>query len=625
MPIIQEAIHKLEVAAGGRKYVKITLAVLAICGFAVLYNFRSFRNMSTAEAMDMAQVARNLSEGKGYSTLFVRPFSMYLLKQHNQPIPTIGGERLSEVTRIRDQHPDLANPPLYPACLAALMKILPFHYVLPTRPQFFFSNGAQLFWRYQPDFLIALFNQVLFVGVIVLSFFLARKLFDNLTAWLSAAFLFGADILWKFSVSGLSTMLLLLLFIGLIWCLVMIEEEAREPRHGIVASLVLALMVGLLVGLGGLTRYSYGFMLLPVVAFLLMFGGRHRFTMAGITVFVFLLVFTPWVIRNFHVSGTPFGTATYTAYEGTVYFQGQTLQRSFEPEMTRGMLTVLTEKLLTNTRYILQNELPRLGGNWVGAFFLVGLLVNFVQVGTSRVRHFLLICLGLFVIVQALGRTHLSEASPDINTENILILFFPLVLMFGVSFFLLLLNQIYLPLRELRYVVIGLFCLIACFPLVFTLLPPKTAPIVYPPYFPPIIQSTANYVKPGELMMSDIPWATAWYGRVQTLWMPLSLQTTLDVNDYQKTIQAMYISQNTMDKGLLSFWLAPNEEGWASLILQTPAALNASTDPLTTWPKNVNLSVRRGDQSEPFFLHYLHPGWPQQVILTARSQSTKAE
>jgi 4-amino-4-deoxy-L-arabinose transferase-like glycosyltransferase len=625
MPIIQEAIHKLEVAAGGRKWLKVTLAVLAICGFAVLYNFRSFRNMSAPEAMDMAQVARNLSEGKGYTTSFVRPFSMYLLKQHNQPVPTLGGERLSEVTRIKEQHPDLANPPLYPACLAVLMKVLPFHYAMPTKPQRFFTNGSS-FWRHQPDFIIAVFNQALFVALIVMSFFLARRLFDNLTGWISAAFLFGADILWKFSVSGLSTMLLLVLFMALVWCLVLLEEEVREARYGLVAALVLSLFAGLLLGLGGLTRYAYGFMVFPVVGFLLIFGGPRRWVMAAIAVFVFLLVFTPWTIRNFHLSGTPFGTATYTAFQSTPYFQGPTLERSLEPDLSRGMMTVVTEKLLGNLKFVLQNDLPHLGGNWVGAFFLVGLLVNFVQVGTLRIRNFLLLCLGVFILIQSLGRTWLSEATPDVNSENLLILFFPLVLMYGVSFFFLLLNQIYLPLRELRYVVIGLFCLIACFPLAFTFLPPKTYPIVYPPYFPPSIQSTANYLKPGEMMMSDIPWATAWYGRAQSLWMPLSLQSTLEINDYQKPIQALYLSQGTMDKGLLSYWLSASEEGWAGLILQTPSAMATSQDPATTWPKYVNLSVRRGDQQEPFFLHYLHLGWPQQLILTSRSQTTiKAE
>ena len=47
------------------------------------YNWRAFKNMGSQEAMDGAQVARNLSQGKGFTTLFIRPFSLYLVKRRN--------------------------------------------------------------------------------------------------------------------------------------------------------------------------------------------------------------------------------------------------------------------------------------------------------------------------------------------------------------------------------------------------------------------------------------------------------------------------------------------------------------------------------------------------------------
>ena len=34
----------------------------------------------------------------------------------------------------------------------------------------------------------------------------------------------GSDLLWKFSVSGLPTLLLLVIFLGLVWCLVTFEQ-----------------------------------------------------------------------------------------------------------------------------------------------------------------------------------------------------------------------------------------------------------------------------------------------------------------------------------------------------------------------------------------------------------------
>ena len=53
-------------------------------GLVVLYDVRAYRNFSSPEAMDAAQVARNLAEGHGYATDFIRPFSVYLVQKHNR-------------------------------------------------------------------------------------------------------------------------------------------------------------------------------------------------------------------------------------------------------------------------------------------------------------------------------------------------------------------------------------------------------------------------------------------------------------------------------------------------------------------------------------------------------------
>src|SRR6184192_482619 len=130
MPFLQDLIHKLEVGEGGR-FLKIGVAVLAILGGAVFYNYRNFKNMSTQEAMDSAQLARNIAQGKGYTTLFVRPFSMYLLQKHNESKRGPAGPgKSAEYTQIKEKHPDITNPPVYPFVLAGLMKVLPFDYAM---------------------------------------------------------------------------------------------------------------------------------------------------------------------------------------------------------------------------------------------------------------------------------------------------------------------------------------------------------------------------------------------------------------------------------------------------------------------------------------------------------------
>ena len=98
--------------------------------------------------------------------------------------------------------------------------------------------------------------------------------------------------------------------------------------------------------------------------FLFFFGGQRRALNALVALGAFMLVLAPWVARNFAVSGTPFGTAGFSIVEGTATFPGFQLGRSLHPDLSSALwLTPYVHKLLQNTRIILQDALPRLGGS----------------------------------------------------------------------------------------------------------------------------------------------------------------------------------------------------------------------------------------------------------------------
>jgi hypothetical protein len=567
MPFLQDLIHKLEVGSGFR-YLKFSLPCLALVLLVVGYNWRSFRNMSTREAMDAAQVARNVAEGKGYTTLFIRPLSVHLVQKRNEAKsePLAAGQQ-TDPARLKTMHPDLANPPVYPCLLAGWMKVyglLPF----TDSPDSRFWNKDKRFWWHPDDFLIGLFNQALLFATVVLTFFLTRRLFDAGVAWLSAAILFGSELLWRFSVSGLSTMLLLLIFTGLAWCLVLIEDEVRAPKRGTGRLLLLAAAAGFLVGLGMLTRYAFGWLIIPVLVFLIVFAGQRRNVLVATALGVFLAVAGPWVYRNYQVSGTAFGIPGFAVLEGSSLYVENRLQRSLEPENAGNILKPVVAKLLKNTRQIIQNDLPKLGGNWITAFFLVGLLIGFRSLAIRRLRYFLVGSMVLLIIVQALGRTQLSEDSPEINSENLLVMLLPGVAVYGASLFFLLLDQMVLLFQGLRFVVIGLFGLVTCLPLILSFLTPRQIPVTYPPYYPPVIEQVAGWMGETELMMSDIPWAIAWYGKRQCIWLTLNTQSDFfQVNDYLKPIHALYLTPQTMDSRFLSQWVRAGEHSWGSFIL----------------------------------------------------------
>ena len=561
---IQEWIYKLEVGEGTR-LVPLILGMLALLSLAALYDFREYKNFSTAEAMDSAQLARNIAEGKGFTTLFIRPLSIHLVEQRQIEI----AQRTNDFSLLKSGHPDLANPPVYPTLLAGLMKALPFRWDI---------KAGVPFARYQPEVLIALWNQALFIAAIVLVFRLARRLFDAYVAWISALVLAGTDVFWRFSVSGLSTMLLVMIFLGLFWCLVLMEQAAREGQRRGGWWVMMAGLTGIIVGLGALTRYSFGWLIIPVLGFFALYFGQRRAIACLAVLVAFAAVMTPWLARNYNVSGTLFGTAGYAIVQNTL--SGDRLERSLVPNLGDSLLHDCLQKLAVNLGGMLQNELPKLGGSVTTVFFLVGLMVPFVNVRLGRMRCFLLGSLAVLILAQALGRTYLSADSTEINSENLLVVPAPLIFMYGLGMYSLLLERLELPFAQLRHLVTGIFILAASAPLIFLLLPPREFPLVYPPYWPPWIQQFGRWMTEKELVMSDMPWATAWYGRRQSVWTTLNVQDPKNhddfytINDLKKPVRALYLTPLSMDARFFSQMLKGQDWAWGKFVVDSLVLTN---------------------------------------------------
>lgn len=576
MPALQEVIHKIELGEWTR-YVKVGVALLGFLVFAVVYDVRQFKNFGTVEAMDQAQLARNVANGEGFTTDFIRPLSVYLLQKQQAGTGTATPGRF-----LREAHPDTSNPPVYPLILAGWMKLLPF--------QFEIQEGA-VFWRHQPEVLIAILNQLFFFAAVFLVFRLALKLFDTPVAWITAVIFFATDLFWKFSVSGLSTMFLVLLVVTLAWCLVVLEERHRLETATRRTYVLLALAIGAVLGIGMLTRYAFGWLAVPVILFYVLYLGRQQATTSLVTLGLAAAIVAPWLVRNAVLTGAPFGTASYAIYQETApQFTGNKLERyvssEFDVAMEKVGVNAFVRKLVVNASEIVRTQLLNLGGNWVSAFFIVGLMVPFLNPGLNRLRVFLLLSILVLIVVEALGRGHMTADAPEINSEKLLVLVAPLAFVFGVAMFYLLLDQINLPFPPTRTLVATGFGLIVCAPLIFTMLPPRTTPIAYPPYWPPMVHDVARWMEPEELMMSDMPWAVAWYGDRKCLWTTLDAPRDvrnvkqsdfLDIHDYQKPIQGILLTRVTTDAKWFSQMIQGQDFAWGKFMLECLLRTNVPT------------------------------------------------
>lgn len=551
---LQEWIHRMEVG-GGTKYVRWCGVVIGFAMLALIYDVLCFRNFTSPETMDMAQLGRNIARGEGFTTRYVRPLSIGLTT----------AARADKSPLLKEGHRDLSNPPIYPLVLAGLQAVTPDAGNLLE---------AKNFSVHRPTLCIVLLNQVLFGLGALLVFRLALGWFDRTVAWMSALIFLFTELYWRFTMSGLSTMLLMDLMLVLVWLLSRFEQRAREAAPAKTV-LLHALVIGALLGLAMLTRYSLGWMLLPVLAFVAGCGAQQRWRSVVLVLVAFLVITAPWVVRNVLASGLPFGTATFAIVEGTPVFAGDTLSRALKPSLSglpgaSWMLFVsVIHKGIGGVREIIASDLPRLGGNWLWAFFLAGLLVRFQNVGLSRVRWFVVGTLLFLIPVQAFARTYLAAEAPEVNSENLLVLLSPFVLMFGVAFFFVLFERRDVPSLAWRVGWLSFFAVIISLPFVLALLPPRPQ-VNAPPYYPPRIQQVAAYLDPRELWMSDIPWAMAWYGERQCVATTLNAgKAYFDLSDIHKTVDGLYLSSRTCDAKFISNWFGGTERGWAELFLQT--------------------------------------------------------
>ena len=566
---IQTWIHFLEEGAGRLWVRRFLLAVFAAC-VVVIYHFMEARNFMSPEAMDQAQLGRNIAEHQGYKTWVIRPLSIHLLQEKALANGT------SPNGLLKWAHPDLENPPVYPLLLAGMFKVLPAKYSWGTAAE------PAVLHRLPPEQAISWLNLGLFFIVVFQVYRLGRELFDPTVALLASTVTFGTELLWRFVYSGLSTMLVLVLVLFLARVMVALDRAGRaEPPVGPRRPLLLALLAGLTLGVLFLTRYSTGLLLLPALFFVLFYGGSRRWPSAALMVLAFALLVCPWLYRNWHLCGKPLGTAGFALFADTESFPDDKLERSFDPQLGEGTANEAAAKIITNSLELLQSDLPRYAGNWLAAFFLVGLLVPFRDPTLRRLRWFLMLSIVVLFVAQAAGKTHLSKLVPLVNSENLLVLASPLIYLFGSAMFGLLLDRVHFPFLLIRSIVHFTALMLFSLPLVVALgsdvlaipgfVPRRQYPLADPPYRPTVIRELCDYSPANALLASDVPWAVAWYGNRTTAWLPLHVQDGhkedfYAIHDYQRPIQAIYLSPLTSNSEWHKSFFDPNH-AWFNFLL----------------------------------------------------------
>ncbi|MCX7885898.1 MAG: glycosyltransferase family 39 protein [Verrucomicrobiae bacterium] len=511
---VQKTVWSIDIGAG-RWVILWSGALLLAVTLSLLYTAHQFRGLERAEAMDMAQLARNIARGQGFITYVIRPLSLWQLETHardHRPRPM--------------NHPDLYNPPLYPLVLAGLFKLMPlsiFEYKMTDMV-------------YKPErWVIVPFNQLCLLATLLLVYVWARKLFDQRVAVTAGLLLLFSDTLWAFSISGLPTNFLMLLFLAALFCLWRADERWHpdlpelNPRKAW-PGWTLLVTSAVLMGLCFLTRYTTAFLFVPVLVYAA-FVCRGRGVVLGILLYVLIYaaIITPWLFRNASLCGSPFGIAYY---EFTTDISPAMYRPNFDHSFE---MNPLGRRWLTQSRTYLLEGTKHIGSDFLVFFFVVAMLYRFRRPHVMRLRR--LTWAAILTAIAGLSALRLPADAPEgphrfVQGSNLLVLFLPLVVVYGTAFFYLLLDRITFPARILRWSVLAAFGLANAASLLYSLSPPRRGPYPYPPYCAYYTALAAKWFDKDELGASDMPWSMAWVGDLRTLWLPTTAEQLVMIHDF---------------------------------------------------------------------------------------------
>lgn len=520
---VQNLVYTLEVGVGATVF-KALLYVLFMMLLAVLYVATQYAGFNNARAMDQAQLARRFAETGQFHTANLSPAALGLMARNGRLMVE------TETGAIANLHafPDIVNPPVYPLMLGTAFRLFRTPFPTPTGQRF-----APEQWVIIPINLLLVFLTAL------LLYTMGRMLFDARTALTATTIFLLSGSIWAQAVGG--TEFTLALFLGTLafWCLTFLLRTVRTQDGQLPqlkgAGFWIPLVIGSLsLALLFLTRYA-AWTLLPGFLLVLWVGcGRKGWLPALLALLIFAAPASLWILRNLRASGEPFGLTPTLIHQDVHDTMLRSLDRSTDPGEFRRMIQARFIQVIP--RALTLGGIPMSAGISF-ALFLGTYFYRFQRPVPRILRWGALLSLLLLILSAGI----FGEALLDLGQ-----LLLPLILLFGCAFFYILLDRLQIGVKIVSLSIVSLFVLLQALPMLFTIMPPR--PGSYPPYMAGDIGLVTAPFQRGELMVSDMPWATAWYGGVTSLLLPVTVDEFFHIHDRLHPVHGMYITLLTRDK-----------------------------------------------------------------------------
>ncbi|MCU0797589.1 MAG: glycosyltransferase family 39 protein [Akkermansiaceae bacterium] len=558
----------------GATIVRWLLFFVVLIALTLIHLLVLFRGLGTPQAMEQAQLGRQVARGEGFQTKVIKPLELHLAEnQEGSDVALVG---------LRDTY----HSPLNPLVLGSVFKL-----VGADQEDSWKIPKKQLI--YPLDRVVALVSTVFFMMAIGVTYLLVSRIFDGKIAGFTAALMLLCDLFWQFSQSGLPQMLLLLLFTcGLYFSFRTIENQ-EEGKSSFVQPLLAALFFSLMVLTHWITAWIFfGFIIFAAIAF----RPRGLIALSSLGI-LFAAVIWP-LLRMADITGQPFGSARFVFYNGLSSGSEAAIMRTLDLGSAPLLLDGLLLKILGTTLVQASNLIPFLGGILAAPIFFVALLHPFKRLAIARFRWLI----ALMWLCAAVGMAIFGINSTDaLHPNQIHILFAPVMAAYGLAFLSILWSRLEFAnnipfLRNAHYYAI---MALSAAPMMLTL--PKNVKMYmhvvdkggwpqWPPYYPLVLNRglsgwVGNDPKSPEIVVTDQPWAVAWYADRYALWLPKTMAdfTTLDqkATDQGTRLTGILITPASRDAAESSVVSMDNPD-FAPLIFDGLTA--AVTGPTVTQP-----------------------------------------
>ena len=491
-----------------RLLLTVTLALLC---FSQL--FFTFRGLDKPEAMDQAQIARQMARGQGMTTKCLAPFDIRVRSQ--------AAEEGLDFNHYRSS----SYAPLHPMVLATAIRITGYHH---------FNNKRMVPDQemvYDGDRVIATVSTIFFALALLLSYILLRKLFDEILASTVVLLMGFSQLLLQFAVSGLAQPMLMCLFIGVVACVgAAIHADLYSKSKQVLLYNTLAYVFAIL--MCHTCTISSWCMLGLIIFTGLYFRPKGMYAIIGVSMGIILaLIPTTIMLQPAGGISAAFQQAFYGGFG--VGDMGRMMRSTDEFGLSVDSSNFFL-RLLGATFSQSRTMYEHMGSIIVTPFFLLSLFNRYRNPVTNGLKWLIFGCWLCACAGMALfGETSLRGVS------QISIIFTPFFAAYGLSLVFIFLARLqigenFVTIRGLAIAVIflissGLFLFNFPRQLQLGIITSARGIPQFPPYYPNKLNGQLHDItNPQDIIVTDQPWAVAWYADRKALWLPTRVSSYTD-------------------------------------------------------------------------------------------------